>query len=211
MKKYLLVEGITDVAFVKYVCFKNGITKQFDDFKKSKKEYTFNDLVIINMDGQSNLDAELSLLKAQDTKIDKIAIIEDADDDFKTSQENIEKSINKSKINSSKIKYFLTPNNKDLGNLETLLLSTVQDKNIVKCFADYKACLLDGHEIYPKALDKGQVYSYTMYSQSGKDLHKPQNSFMYEYSNTYKDTKLWDLTKPEFQPIIKFILEIFKK
>ena len=211
MKKYLLVEGITDIAFVKYVCFKNGITKQFDDFKKNKKEYTFKDLVIINMDGQSNLDAELSLLKAQDAKIEKIAIIEDADDNFETSQENIDKSIKKSKIDSSKIKCFLTPNDKDLGDLETLLLSTVQDNNIIKCFADYKACLLCGHEIYPKAINKGQVYSYTMYSQSGKDLHKPQNSFMYEYANTYEDTKLWDLSKPEFQPIIEFILEIFKK
>jgi hypothetical protein len=207
MKKYLLVEGITDVAFVKYVCLKNGVIDKFDDFKKYEKEYRFNDLVIINMDGQSNLDAELSLLKAQDAKIEKIAIIQDTDDNFKISQENIEKSIKKSKIDSSKIQYFLTPNNKDLGDLETLLLSTVQDNNIVKCFADYKKCLQKGHEIYPKALNKGQVYSYTMYSQSGKDLYKPQDSFI---SKKNEDTGLWDLTKQEFQPIIKFILEIFK-
>ncbi|MFT5659428.1 MAG: hypothetical protein ACI9TV_000044 [Sulfurimonas sp.] len=207
MKKYLLVEGITDVAFVKYVCLKNNRIENFNDFEKNGKEYTFHNLVIVNMNGQGNLDIELSFLKDQDAKIEKIAIIEDADDDFKKSQEDIELSIKKSKIDSSKINYFLTPNNKDLGNLETLLLSTVQENNIVGCFSDYKKCLLKGHEIYPKALNKGQVYSYTMYSQSGKDLHKPQDSFI---SKKNEDTGLWDLTRPEFQVIIKFILESFK-
>lgn len=211
MKRYLLVEGITDVAFVKYVCFKYGITKQFDDFKNHDREYRFDDFIVIDMDGQDNLAKELSPLKAQDAKIEKIAIIEDADNDFKASQENIDKAIADSTIDPSKIKYFLTPNNKDLGDLETLLLSTVQENNIVECFADYKKCLTAGNEIYPKALNKGQVYSYTMYSQSGKNLHKPHNSFMYKYKKSFEDTKLWDLTKPEFQPIIKFILEIFKK
>lgn len=210
MKKYLLVEGITDIAFVKYVCFKYQITTKFNDFKKDKKEYTFNDLVIINMDGQENLDSELLFLKSQMPKIEKIAIIEDADNDFTKSQKNITTSIAKSGIESSKVTYFLTPNNKDLGDLETLLLSSVQKNNIVQCFADYKKCLTDAQDIYEKALSKGQVYAYTMYSQSGENLHKPQNSFMYKYDSHYKDTGLWDLSKDEFKPIIDFIIDFFK-
>jgi len=210
MKKYLLGEGITDIAFVKYVCLNNGITQKFDDFIQKKKEYTFKDLVIINMDGQDNLDSELSFFNAHKEHIQKIAIIEDADDDFFISEEKTKNAIKKSGIESSKIIQFLTPNNKDLGDLETLLLSTIQKNNIVQCFKSYKECLTDGHEIYPKSLNKGQVYSYTMYSQSGKMLHKPHNSFMYKHDSNYKDTKLWDLSKPEFEPIVTFIVNFFK-
>ena len=46
--------------------------------------------------------------------------------------------------------------------------------------------------------------------QNGENLHKPQDSFMHKKENEFIDTNLWDLEKEEFQPIIKFILEIFK-
>ncbi|MEA2100080.1 MAG: DUF3226 domain-containing protein [Campylobacterota bacterium] len=209
MKKYILVEGITDVAFVKYVCLKNGITQKFDDFKQAKKVYNCNDLYIINLDGQTNLEKELNLLKPKEIEISQIFIIQDADDNFETSTENIKSAIKNSEIDSEIIKTFLTPNNKDLGDLETLLLSTIKTNNIVECFNDYKKCLVFKQEVHPKALNKGQVYAYTMYSQKGENLHKPQDSFMYKKENEFIDTNLWDLSKDEFQPIIKFILNIF--
>jgi len=210
MKKYLLVEGITDIAFVKYVCFQKGITTKFDDFKKSKNQYIFDDLVLINLDGQSNLEKELVYLKDEEIEISQIGIIQDADDDFEKSIKSIKDAIIKSKIDKNKIEYFLTPNDKDLGDLETMLLSTIQDNNTVQCFEPYRKCLQSNNEIYEKALNKGQVHAYTMYSQSGKDLHKPHNSFMYKFEGKYIDTELWDLNKKEFQPIISFIEDIFK-
>lgn len=210
MRKYLLVEGITDIAFVKYICFQKGITNNFDDFRKSKNQYIFDDLVLINLDGQSNLEKELVYLKDEEIEIYQIGIIQDADDDFEKSIKSIKDAIDKSKIDNNKIEYFLTPNDKDLGDLETMLLSTIPDNNIVKCFEPYKKCLQSNNEIYEKALNKGQVHAYTMYSQAGKDLHKPHNSFMYKFEGKYIDTKLWDLNKKEFQPIISFIEDIFK-
>ena len=74
------------------------------------------------------------------------------------------------------------------------------------CFNDYKICLEYKKTIHPKALNKGQVYAYTMYSQEGRNLHKPQDSFMYKN----KDTGLWDLDNKKFKPIIDFILSTFK-
>lgn len=59
--KYLLVEGITDVKFVQYICFKNNIIDKFDDFKQVKANtskidiYKYDDLYIINMKSQDNL------------------------------------------------------------------------------------------------------------------------------------------------------------
>jgi len=210
MKKYILVEGITDVAFVKYVCLKNGITQKFDDFKQKDKVYKYNDLYIINMDGENNLEKELKLLKPKEIEISKIYIIQDADKIPGDSQNYIEEEIKKSSINRDKIKTFLTPNNKDKGDLETLLLSTIKNNSIVKCFDDYRVCLESKEEIQQKALNKGQVYAYTMYSQTGENRYQPKDSFMSKYKEEYTDTQLWDLKKDEFQPIIKFILEIFK-
>ena len=206
MKKYLLVEGVTDVAFVKYVCFKKNITSNFNDFKKIESRYIFENLVIINLQGQSNLNTELNYLKDEEQKIEKIAIIQDADKDFEKSKNDIKNAIQKSDIDKSKIDFFLTPNNKDLGDLERLLLSTIQNNHIINCFDDYKNCLLEKEEIFPKALNKGQLYAYTMYSQKGENLYKPQDSFIYKN----QDTNLWDLNHPSFQPIVNFLTNFFK-
>ncbi len=214
--RFLLVEGVTDVAFVKYICFKNNITKNFNDFKVQKSKiskieiYKSTNLNIINIKGQDNLEYTLNeIITPLMPKIKSLAIIQDADDDYDKSEMNIKIAITNSKIDKPKISYFLTPNNKDKGDLETLLLSTIKDNDIVKCFDSYKECLVEKEGIHQKALNKGQVYAYTMYSQKGENLHKPQDSFMYKKDTNYEDTKLWDLEKREFQPIIKFIKEIF--
>lgn len=210
MIKYLLVEGVTDVAFIKYICFKNNITKNFNDFEKIKNEYKYKNFIIVDLKGQDNLNKFLISLNKKIVKISQVAIIQDADNDFDRSIENINDAINSSNIDKNKIKYFLTPNNKDTGDLETLLLSTIQSNDIMQCFDEYKECLLKNNSIYSKALNKGQVYAYTMYSQKGENLHKPQDSFMYKLDNKYVDTNLWDLGKDEFKHIIEFVLEIFK-
>ena len=209
MKKYLLVEGITDIALVKYICLKYGFIYNFDDFKQKSNQHRYKNLIMINLEGENNLTKELTYLKNEEEEIFSLGIIQDADKDFKKSQDEIIEAITNSKIDESKIKYFLTPNNKDNGDLETLLLSTIKDNNIVKCFDSYKECLEEKEDIHQKALNKGQVYAYTMYSQKGENLHKPHNSFIYKKETNYEDTKLWDLEKKEFQPIIKFIKEIF--
>jgi len=211
MKKYILVEGITDVAFLKYICVKKKITTKFNDFKQDNNKYIFNNLIIINLNGQDNLAMELKFLKEEEEDIEFIGIIQDADSDFKKSKEDIETAIENSKIDKDKIDIFLTPNNRDKGDLETLLLSTIKENSIIECFNNYKKCLLENDTIHPKALNKGQVYAYTMFSQSGENLYKTQDSFMYKKRKDYYDTKLWDLKKDEFKPIIKFVENLFKK
>ena len=211
---YLIVEGITDVALIKYICFKKDITTNFNDFKKTKSDsqvgmYKYNDFYIIDTKGQDKLEYTLSKILAPVVpKINKIAIIQDVDDDFKQSTQKIDEALKEAQINKEKVEYFLTPNNKDNGDLETLLLSTLKDNNIIKCFDDYEKCLKQDNDIHPKAINKGKVYAYTMYSQKGKNLYKPQDSFMNIKKS--KDTKLWDLNKKEFAPIIAFVLKILK-
>jgi len=222
--RYLLVEGITDVQFIKYICVKYNITKKYNDFKKNENNnpdidiYEFNDLKIINIAGQNNLEYVLTnIIKVQEIKIEKLAIIQDADGNFNTSLDLINKAIENSKVTKTLIpkeNIFLMPNNKDFeGDLETLLLSTLDKSKIpqLKCFEGYKNCLNEHLDISTKYMNKGEVYSYTMFEKDGKDNYTPQNSFMYKKGKKYLDTDLWDLSKEKFQPIINFVLEIFKK
>jgi len=213
MRHYLLVEGVTDVSLVKYICH-TRLNIIFSDFKKKKGEakvdtyeYKDKDLVIIDLKGQDNLPYVLTnIIFPEQQKVKTIGIIQDADDDFNASKQSIKQAILNSKIPSGKIQYFLTPNNQDKGDLETLLLSTIAKGNkIIDCFDDYKTCLENQQTVHQKALNKGQVYAYTMYSQAGANLYKTQDSFIYNN----QDTGLWDLNNKNFNPIIDFVLNIF--
>lgn len=211
--RYLIVEGITDVAFIKYVCLKNNISLNFNDFKLQKSDgeidiYRNEQLFIMNLKGQSNLEDGLGILKPMIRKIDKIAILQDADGDYDKSLIEVEDAIQE--LSLENIEIFLTPNDKDEGDLETLLLSTLNKKEIsqLECFKDYKSCLSQKIDTSKKAMDKAELYAYTMFAVDGKNNYTPQNSFIYKKNKNYIDTNLWDLSKDEFQPIIKFILKI---
>jgi len=211
MKRYLLVEGITDVALVKYICVKSDIVEKFNDFKENKNHYVFNNLVIVNLEGQNRLKFELAFLKTEEKNISKIGILQDADNNFQESFNAIKLEVENSHIEPSKIFCFLTPNNKDLGDLETLLLSTLDKENIpqLKCFQTYKDCLDEHIDITTKAMDKAELHAYTMFAKDGKKIYTPKDSFMYKPNKRYNDTGLWDLSKDEFRPLIEFVKSIF--
>ena len=210
-KRYLLVEGITDVALVKYICVKNDITEMFNDFKENKNYHVFNNLVIVNLEGQDKLKFELNFLKTEETNISKIGILQDADTNFQESLNAIELEIENSHIDKLKIECFLTPNNEDLGDLEILLLSTLDKETIpqLQCFQTYKDCLAADIDITTKAMDKAELHAYTIFAKDGKKIYTPKDSFMYKPNKRYNDTGLWDLSKDEFRPLIEFVKSIF--
>jgi hypothetical protein len=211
MKKYIIVEGSSDVALIKYICVKKGITENFNDFKQINQEYIYNDLIIVDLTGQDKLLAFLKFLKPKEIKISSIGIIQDADNDFETSLQAMKSSVEEAKLNTDKIKYFLTPNDKDLGDLETLLLSTLDKENIpqLKCFQNYKDCLSQKIDLDTKAMDKGELYAYTMFAKNGKKSYIPKDSFMFKPNKKYQDTGLWDLEKEAFEPIVDFVVDVF--
>ena len=213
--RVLLVEGITDVNLVRYIYSQIDNRFDFYDFvaprrgTKSKvitfKNKKYNDLQIINLKGQDNLLFALQeLLKPDEEIIEKIAIISDADRDFEASKEMVIKAIEDSKIDKSKFSIFLTPNNKDLGNLETLLLSSLDKKSIpqLQCFQAYKQCLTkEIEDIEKRAIDKHEVEAYIKFSQKPRNRNQAQFSFI----DSNGDSGLWDLSQKEFRPIIKFV------
>jgi len=217
--RVLLVEGITDVNLVRYIYTNMNNENNFDDFIAQKrgataKIVTFENrkkrnLKIINLKGQDNLLFTLQeIIKPIENEISKLGIIIDADKKFQNSKDEIEKSISSSSINAQKTSYFLTPNNKDLGNLETLLLSSLDKTDIpqLQCFEEYKKCLTESiPEIEKRAIDKHEVEAYIKFSQKPRNRNQAQFSFI---DNT-GDTGLWDLSKKEFQPLIGFVESIF--
>jgi hypothetical protein len=86
------------------------------------------------------------------------------------------------------------------------LLSTIESSAILECFDGYSECLQKDNTIYPKALNKGKLHTYTMYSQKGENLYKPMQSFILQN----KDTNLWNIDHPNFQPIVDFVEQIYK-
>ena len=214
--KIILVEGITDVNLVRYIYSKMKETYNFDDFEASKrgKIVTFKNkyernLTIINLKGQDNLNFTLQeIIKPIESEISKLGIITDADQNFKDSANIVKNSIEDIKLDKTKIYSFLTPNNKDLGNLETLLLSSLDKKNIpqLQCFKEYKECLSKNiSNIEKRAIDKHEVEAYIKFSEKPRNKNQAQFSFI----DNGKETGLWDLSKKEFQPIIQFVESIF--
>jgi len=218
--RVLLVEGITDVNLVRYIY--SQIDEKFDfyDFVPPKrgnksKVITFENkrnrnFKIINLKGQDNLLFTLQeILKPDEKNIQKIAIISDTDRDFEASKQSVLKAIEDSKIDKDKFSIFLTPNNKNLGNLETLLLSSLDKESIsqLQCFQEYKKCLKEKiADIEKRAIDKHEVEAYIKFSQKPRNRNQAQFSFI----DSNGDTGLWDLSKKEFKLIIEFVETIFK-
>jgi hypothetical protein len=212
--RVLLVEGITDVNLIRYIYTQMSEDNCFDDFepkgRAKPKIVTFenikNDsLKIINLNGENNLEkALIDILKPMERKIKSIGILTDADKDFEKSKKEVNEAIEKSEIDEDKFICFLTPNNKDLGNLETLLLSTLDKEFIpqLQCFKQYKECLINDIEnIERRAIDKHEVEAYIKFSEKLRKRNQAQFSFV----DNGVDTGLWDLSKDEFQPLIKFV------
>ena len=218
--KVVLVEGITDVNLVRYIYAQIDEKFDFYDFVPPKrgsksKVVTFENkrnrnFKIINLKGQDNLLFALQeILKPDEKNIQKIAIISDADRDFELSKQAVIKAIEDSKIDKDKFSIFLTPNNSDLGNLETLLLSSLKKDTIpqLQCFQAYKKCLTEEIEsIEKRAIDKHEVEAYIKFSKKPRNRNQAQFSFVDEKG----DTGLWDLSKEEFKVIIEFVESIFK-
>jgi len=216
--KIIIVEGITDVNLVRYIYTKMSEKNCFDDFevkgRSNPKIITFenrrdSDLRIINLNGQDKLEkALIEILKPMERKIKSVGILIDADKNFEKSKKFVENAIKNSEISNNKILSFLTPNNEELGNLETLLLSSLDKENIsqLKCFKTYKECLLkDIENIEQRAIDKHEVEAYIKFSEKPRNRNQAQFSFIDEKG----DTGLWDLSKDEFKPIIAFVKLVF--
>jgi len=130
---YFIVEGQTDKALIQ------NILKNESDFK------------FIGLKGDGSVIKEIEKLNDKDLSENKYFAIIDADKSFEDRNQDMRRLTKDKDIN-----FYIFPNHKDDGNLETLLLSKIEIENkILKCFDDYKQCV-------EKDIDnKAKLYAYT--------------------------------------------------
>lgn len=114
----IIVEGDSDKKFLEsYLSYLNIIN------------YT----KIVAIGGKDNI------VNHKELKKEDFIIIFDADDDYNKSKINIENQLEKLDIQNDKI--FLFPNNKDTGNLETLIEKIAIHKEVLQCYENYESCI----------------------------------------------------------------------
>lgn len=140
---YILVEGYADKNFLELYCKYLNL-----NMKKLHIEVT---------EGKDNLINNANLMRNDE----KHLIIFDADDYYNDSKTNIENQINQMNIPKENYDIFLLPNNKDSGNLETLIEKIALYKEVLNCFEGYEECIsklgINGIKLPHK---KSKVFAY---------------------------------------------------
>lgn len=215
----IYVEGKSDIAFVSHF-LKHNYSFEFA-FDRTRLVATCCQEVAISIltlkpssgDGGINRKAITNLIKEITTAnipvgIESIILL-----DTDTDQHNDPKGgfLNRSEylnslIKNEKIKFFLIPNNKDDGNLESLLGDAISKngKTFYNCLCNYVNCLSKITEQRPKGIadikdfNKTKLDWYT-YIMLGKDANH----------NNYLDVELWDLQTASLAPLKAFFDSIF--
>ena len=150
---HIFTEGPTDVAFLeKFIAHIGG---NADDFEIKD---------INGWQGIEKLGTQFSRLKSNN---EKIILILDADTlsnggGFEERKKQIENILKEKKVQQYDL--FLFPNNKDDGDLETLLEESInlKHKKLLECFENYEKCIRENNpgNLYQTPNRKSKMYAY---------------------------------------------------
>ena len=164
---YILVEGHTDKDFFELYC---------KYLKLNIKKYD-----IISVNGKDNLKKRVDLVKGNKNYL----IVFDADYNYDNSKANIENQISQMNIPKENYDIFLLPNNKDNGDIETLIENIALHKDVLNCFEGYKKCingLISKNNNIKLPPKKSKVFAY-MESFGFKNTIKPKEFDLSPYVN----------------------------
>lgn len=155
----VIVEGHTDKDFIDLYCKYLEVEIKSEQIcctggnKYSKKDN--------EQDGIKNVKEKICKALSMD---ERILVILDADDDMQKSLENIHTQLDLLDAGlKGHCEIFLMPNNKDAGNLETLLEHIAKEKCILKCFDNYTSCIVGLQSKNPNIKlpnKKAKVFAY---------------------------------------------------
>ncbi len=133
---YIIVEGQTDKALVK-----NILTPKLE-----KTDFEF-----LGLNGIDSVKKTIENLEELGLSQHSYFAIVDADTSFTTRKEEME-----ALTTTNQVPFYIFPNHRDNGDLETLLLSLVNEENkIIKCFDTYVTC------VDKDINNKAKLYAYT--------------------------------------------------
>ncbi|MCB4781850.1 MAG: DUF4276 family protein [Sulfurovum sp.] len=137
---YFIVEGQTDKALIKNILAP----------KMEKTDFKF-----LGLKGIDSVKKTIENLKELDLSQNSYFAIVDADESFETRKKEMERL-----TKENQVPFYIFPNHQDNGDLETLLLSHIEEENkIIKCFDEYKKCINEA--IKKEINNKAKLYAYT--------------------------------------------------
>lgn len=146
----IFVEGISDKDFLElYIKYlkNNGYIRNEIDYK------------IEQVGGKDQLFKYKDSKNKIEKTNNKYTVIFDSDEDYYKSIDNIKKQFDI----DNEYNIFLFPNNKDTGNLETLLEKIAKYKDVLNCFNSYENCINELKKTTPNIntpAKKSKVYAY---------------------------------------------------
>lgn len=194
----ILVEGNNDESLIKFLLKQMSITE--GSYK-----------IIINGSHGIN-DSKVNIIKEAIDKEENFIIINDANGSFSERKQELENAVMKHNLSAN---IFLLPNNKDNGELETLLLECVHDENntIFHCFDDFNKCLKDdkgGIIISPLEL-KDKIYSYVnLQLNDDEKQERNKNKNPYYFNDNDKSRTIWNFEASGLNPLKKFLRDHVK-
>ena len=137
------------------------------------------------------IESPLSILKNQDATN---LLILDANGDFDSCCKAVEEA---KAIPLAFDYYFLLPNHRDSGCLETLLESVAVDahRGIFECFGDYEKCIKEKSAEYNTPDLKARIYAYC----------EALTSVGKEEKQDYCNSAHWNLDSPALDPLKEFL------
>ena len=112
----------------------------------------------------------------------RIAIVVDADSDFNARQTELLEEMERLEL--PVFDFFLIPNHRDNGSLETLLIeiAATEHRKLHDCFTQYEECLRQCRSAYALPALKGKVYAYS-----------EALGILQEEDRGYSDSRYWNL------------------
>lgn len=146
----IVVEGKSDEEFL----------RQYMLYKKIDISFK-----IIQNDSNGLNNATITKIKKGLDDGKKVYIIFDADKSYDKTLKRIKKKLKKQLVDSADtIGVFLFPNNKDSGELETLLIDIAKQPQFVECFDNYVECVkskdIDNINVVNNINKKSKMFAY---------------------------------------------------
>lgn len=192
----ILVEGASD----------NNFISSFLNFLGKKEKVDFDIYDCEGKDGIVNVKENLkdNLDAANTRDCSRILIIFDADNSIETAINNIEKQLKDLNFFNENIRIFLLPNNKDKGNLETLLEKIAKHQKILKCFDYYKECIENKQNAIPNLKTPNKKSKWFAY----KEAFGYKNGIKKE---NFDISKYIDFNADYIKELKEFLISAFKE
>lgn len=187
---FIVVEGRSDKEFL----------EQYIHYKKANFTYR-----IIENDGNQLKDSVLNQIQKALDYANKVYIIFDADLDYAQTLQGIKKKLNTKIFQEiqNDIEIFLFPNNRDNGELETLLsyIIPAESQEMIKCFDKYVKCVKSK---FPNLIEninkKSKMYAYREVSGLEKKVKQMKDKNNQDLFNAY-----FDFDSNYLQPLYEFL------